>query len=178
VAEQEKAGREHQELDKDEEHDSQPDHGNYEYLAWKGLTYGAMANRVLERANLCRSRAARHSVSASAWYRWATPLAWLTAVLAAVSGVTVVADYNVAAVILSLATAVVAGTNAALKPAETAQKHRDAENDYERMALDLDDFAYFETEANDKLVPLDRRKELREQIRAFDDGIRAIEQRS
>jgi hypothetical protein len=97
------------------------------------------ANRLSERRDLCRHRARDHDKKAVFWQQWATPLVWLTAVLAGLSGVTVVAEADLAAIILSVATALVAASNAALQPIENAKSHRAASVSYERLARKLDD---------------------------------------
>jgi hypothetical protein len=88
----------------------------------------------------------------------------------------VLAEYDLAATILSVATAVVAATNAALNPAETAKKHRVAAHAYERMVRKLDDAAWFETKEHDQLVPDDRLEPLRNELQSLDDELSAIEE--
>jgi len=143
---------------------------------WQGLTWASLADRVYKRVKICERGALEHHKKTKAWQRWATPLAWLTAVLAAISGVTVVAEQEMASTIFSLLTAALAGTNAALNPTETARKHKVAANSYGRLGRKLEDFAYFEAEADNELVPPAKREELRERLRELEDELAGIEE--
>jgi hypothetical protein len=143
-------------------------------VQWRGLTWEGIASRIMERVNISQAKRASHAKSARRWQMVAGPLAWLTAVLAGLSGVSVLAETDIA-VVLSIATALVAGTNAALSPAEQAKKHSARGNSYERMTRKFDDLAWFETEAHGELVPVDKRDELRQQLQDLDDEMSEIE---
>ena len=60
------------------------------------------ASRVRQRRDLCDQRARAHDATAVFWQKWAAPLAWGTAVLAALSALSVVANISLAAMILSI----------------------------------------------------------------------------
>ena len=142
---------------------------------WIGLTYGAMADRVYARVEVCRRKATEHAKAVKRWGAVALPLTWATAVLAALSGLTVIAEQQTAAVFLSIATAVIASTNAALNPAATARLHKLILIAFEQMERKFEDFTYFHTEAEHELVPAERRKELLQQIQTLEDELSAIE---
>ena len=60
------------------------------------------ATRVRQRRELCDQRAQTHDAIAVFWQKWAAPLAWGTAVLAALSALSVVASVGVPAMIFSI----------------------------------------------------------------------------
>jgi hypothetical protein len=146
---------------------------NFEPAVHPGVTWGALSERAAERIQLCVKRRGDHDTSAHRWRRAADPLAWLTAVLAALSGITVVSDNLAVAPWLAVATALVAATNAALGPAETARKHRASALVYDKIRLKVEDFDFFELQSQNgsESVPEERRAEIRDALRAFDEEI-------
>jgi hypothetical protein len=147
-------------------------------VVWQreGTTWGDVSQRLFTRRQLCEQRQTLHDQRAERWTRIATPLAWLTAVLAAVSGLSIVADYSVAAVILSIATAFVAATNAALNPADAARSNKAAATAYGKLGREIDDYAYFEIRTLENLIPEDRLETVRESLTKMEDELSAIEE--
>jgi hypothetical protein len=103
------------------------------------------------------------------WERWwrfmAGLLSWVTAALAAFSGVTALTSNEQVAMGLAIATALSAATNAALNPANLARINRTAALAYENMNGRLIDMLVFELtdEANEK-VPMDEVRKVRGEL--------------
>jgi hypothetical protein len=131
-------------------------------------------SRIIERRDLAQRRARIHGRRALWWQRAATPLAFVTAILAALSGLSIVSDSHRLAVGFGIATAVVAAINLALQPGETAKSHRAAAIGYERLARDIDDFWTFEG-GEGVLAPADAER-VRKRLKAFDAQLEGIEQ--
>ncbi len=146
--------------------------------AWPGITWKALSERAGQRATVSLLRAQEHELAAQRWRRMADPLAWLTAVLAAISGLAVVASNESLATAFAIATAIAAATNAALSPAETARKHRGAALAYERICRKLEDFQLFDLKEADTPVPDEDLTRLREVFRKFDEEANAIAEAS
>ena len=140
-----------------------------------GVTWGAVKERAEERITLCVQRVAQHDTSAYRWRRVAEPLAWLTALLAALSGISVVADNLEVATVLAILTAFAAATNAALSPGETARKHRGSALAYDKVRLKVEDFAFFDLGSHgaDEPIPDEDLEGVRDTLRGFDEEINA-----
>lgn len=145
---------------------------------WVGARWEDVARLVDTRTVLCQERLLAHDRMASRWRTVATPLAWLTAVSAALSGLTVIADIAVLAVILSIATAVLAASNAALNPSETARDHRTAALGYQRLRLKLDDIVSFEIKDWATFPTAEEVKQMRARLKEVDDAIESIAEAS
>lgn len=140
-------------------------------------TWGSIYNRVSERRDLCDRRVLTHDRSALTWQRWATPVALAIAILAGISGLSVVSNSEVAAVTFSLLTALLAAVNATLKPTETAGLQRAAATSYDRLRLKLEDFMTFELEDDWEGRPTrEDFPEIRKRIQELDAELHGIEE--
>jgi len=133
------------------------------------------ASRIHQRRELCNQRALAHDARAVFWQRWAAPLTWLTAVLAALTGLAVVAGMIFAATMLSIVTAIVAATVAAFQPSEAAKSHRAAATAYERLARKLDDVEALELGESKQLIPPDKIDPIRTEVSKLEEELNAIE---
>lgn len=131
--------------------------------------------RIRQRRELCDQRAIAHDARAVFWQRWAAPLTWLTAVLAALTGVSVVANMTFTATALSIVTAVVAATVAAFQPSESAKSHRAAATAYERLARKLDDAEALDLGEGKQQIPADKIEAIRMEIARLEEELNAIE---
>jgi SMODS and SLOG-associating 2TM effector domain len=131
--------------------------------------------RIRQRRELCDQRALAHDARAVFWQRWAAPLTWLTAVLAALTGLSVVAGMTLTATVLSILTAVVAATVAAFQPAEAAKSHRAAATAYERLARKLDDVEALDLGEGKQQIPPDKIDSVRTEISKLEEELNAIE---
>ena len=138
-----------------------------------GVTWGAVTTRAQERIALCVQRVAQHDTNAYRWRRVAEPLAWLTALLAALSGISVVADTLEVATVLAIVTAFAAATNAALSPGETTRKHRGSALAYDKLRLKVEDYAFFDLGSHDagEPIPDEDLEGVRDTLRGFDEEI-------
>jgi hypothetical protein len=133
------------------------------------------ASRVRQRRALCDQRAESHDAIAVFWQRWAAPLAWSTAVLAALSALMVVASFSVAAMIFSVLTAIAAATVAAFQPSEAAKSHRAAATAYEHLALKLGDFEALELGDCTQQIPPEKIDPVRTEIAKLEEELNSIE---
>jgi hypothetical protein len=131
--------------------------------------------RIRQRRELCDQRALAHDARAVFWQRWAAPLTWLTAVLAAMTSLSVVANLSFAATALSIVTAVVAATVAAFQPSESAKSHRAAATAYERLARKLDDAEALDFGEGKQQIPADKIEAIRTEIARLEEELNAIE---
>jgi hypothetical protein len=131
--------------------------------------------RIHQRRELCDQRALAHDTRAVFWQRWAAPLTWLTAVLAALTSLAVVAGMNYTATALSILTAVVAATVAAFQPAEAAKSHRAAATAYERLARKLDDVEALDLGEGKQQIPPDKIDSIRREVSKLEEELNAIE---
>jgi hypothetical protein len=143
-------------------------------LAWRGLTWSGVSHRLYERAGFAQNSSSEHDKHAARWRVIATPLTWITAVLAALSGLSVVSNNDQAAIATSIATAIFAASNAALNPSGVARDHRIAALAYSRLRLKLDDFAYFTIGELDKPVPDQELTAVRSKLKEFDEELNRI----
>ena len=132
-------------------------------------------SRIHQRRDLCDQRALAHDARAVFWQKWAAPLTWLTAVLAALTGLAVVANMNFAATTLSILTAIVAATVAAFQPAEAAKSHRAAATAYERLARKLDDVEALDLGDGKQQIPPEKIDPVRTEIAKLEEELNAIE---
>jgi hypothetical protein len=131
--------------------------------------------RIHQRRELCDQRALAHDTRAVFWQRWAAPLTWLTAVLAALTSLAIVAGINLTAVALSILTAVIAATVAAFQPAEAAKSHRAAATAYERLARKLDDVEALDLGEGKQQIPPEKIDSIRREISSLEEELNAIE---
>jgi hypothetical protein len=61
-------------------------------FAKPGISWEGLSDRALEKVTLCLHRTHDHDLAAYRWRRAAEPLSWITAVLAAISGLAVVGE--------------------------------------------------------------------------------------
>lgn len=101
---------------------------------WRGPQWADLATMAQKHSAECGYRADVHEQRAGRWQGLASPLLWLTAFLAGASGLSVLANFEVAANLLSVATVGVAATNAAFKPIETADRHKAASRSYASLS--------------------------------------------
>jgi hypothetical protein len=152
--------------------------GPREQQARKQVTYSAFADLVTVRKEQARDVYKRHLRIAAVERGAAEPLLWLAAVLAALSGLSVVADKGQAAQVLSIATAVVAATNAALNPTESARRHQAAAIGYRRLFRVLHAFLFFEIPNTAEPIPASYLKSMRERLDKLDEEIQALDESS
>lgn len=133
------------------------------------------ATRVRQRRDLCDQRARTHDAIAVFWQKSAAPLAWCTAVLAAVSALCVVAGVSVPAMVFSILTAIAAATVAAFRPSETAKFHRAAATAYERLARKLDDVEALDLGECIQYMPPEKIEPVRLEIAKLEDELNSIE---
>jgi hypothetical protein len=133
------------------------------------------ATRVRQRRELCDERARTHDATAVFWQRAAAPLAWCTAVLAALSALSIVATVGVAAVLFSILTAIAAATVAAFQPSETAKSHRAAATAYERLARKLGDVEALDLGECVQHIPPEKIEPVRIEIAKLEEELNAIE---
>jgi hypothetical protein len=100
----------------------------------------SISDRAKKLTEDCKKATKDHDDSSYRWRKGAEALAWITAVLAALSGLAVVSDNSTVAPFLAIATAFAAATNAALNPAETARRHRSSALDFARLRVKVEDF--------------------------------------
>lgn len=131
--------------------------------------------RIRQRRELCDQRALAHDARAVFWQRWTAPLAWLTAVLAALTGLSVAAGMSFAATALSIVTALLAATVAAFQPGEAAKSHRAAATAYERLARKLDDVEALDLGEGKQHIPPDKVDSIRAEISKLEEELNAIE---
>ena len=131
--------------------------------------------RIHQRRELCDQRALAHDARAVFWQKWAAPLTWLTAVLAALTGLTVVASMTLLATLLSILTALVAATVAAFQPSDAAKAHRAAATAYERLARKLDDVEALDLGDKKQQIPVDKIDPVRTELAKLEDELNAIE---
>jgi hypothetical protein len=133
------------------------------------------ASRVRQRRELCDQRAQVHDAIAVFWQRCAAPLAWGTAVLAALSAVAVVASLGVPAMIFSILTAIAAATVAAFQPSEAAKSHRAAATAYERLARKLGDVEALDLGDCIQQIPPEKIDPVRAEIAKLEEELNSIE---
>jgi hypothetical protein len=133
------------------------------------------ATRVRQRRELCDQRAETHDAIAVFWQKSAAPLAWCTAVLAALSALSVVASLSVPAMIFSILTAIAAATVAAFQPSETAKFHRAAATAYERLARKLDDVEALDLGECIQHIPPEKVEPVRTEIAKLEEELNSIE---
>jgi hypothetical protein len=131
--------------------------------------------RVRQRRDLCDQRARAHDEIAVFWQRWAAPLAWATAVLAALSALAVVANASLAAMAFSILTAIAAATVAAFQPSDAAKAHRAAATAYERLARKLDDVEALDLGDCKLQIPSEKIDPIRAEIARLEEELNAIE---
>jgi hypothetical protein len=103
------------------------------------------------------------------WRTTAGILAWVTAVLAAFSGVTALTDNEQVAMSLAIATAFAAATNAAVNPANRARTNRTSALAYESMKSRIVDLLIFELTGDDEeKVPIDEVRKVRGELTRLD----------
>ncbi len=133
------------------------------------------ASRVRQRRDLCDQRARAHDQKAVFWQKCSAPLAWVTAVLAALSALLVVANVSLAAMALTILTAIAAATVAAFQPAEAAKSHRAAATAYERLARKLDDAEALDLGDSKLHIPPEKIGPIRTEIARLEEELGAIE---
>lgn len=133
------------------------------------------ASRVRQRRDLCDQRAQAHDATAVFWQKWAAPLAWGTAVLAALSALAVVANVSLVAMILSIAAAIAASTVAAFQPSDIAKSHRAAATAYERLARKLDDVEALDLGDCKEQIPVEKIDPVRTEIAKLEEELNSIE---
>lgn len=133
------------------------------------------ATRIHQRRELCDKRASAHDTRAVFWQKWAAPLTWLTAVFAALAGVSVVASMNFLATFFSILTALFAATVAAFQPSEAAKAHRAAATAYERLARKLDDVEALDLGDRRQPIPAEKIDPVRAELAKLEDELNAIE---
>ena len=133
------------------------------------------ASRVRQRRDLCDQRARSHDETAVFWQKWAAPLAWGTAVLAALSALSVVANVSLAAMILSILAAIAASTVAAFQPSDIAKSHRAAATAYERLARKLDDVEALDLGDCKEQIPVEKIDPVRAEIAKLEEELNSIE---
>ena len=116
------------------------------------------------------------AISESRWRRTAIALAWFTAVLAAVSGITAITSNEQIAIGLALATALAAATNAALNPADVARRHRTAALALRRLSNRLVDILFFQLQDNKGPIPAAELKQIRKELTNMDAEVLALNQ--
>ncbi len=134
------------------------------------------ASRVRLRRELCDQRARAHDAKAVFWQRWAAPLAWVTAVLAALSALLVVANVTLPAMVLSILAAIAAATVAAFQPSEAAKSHRAAATAYERLARKLDDVEALDLGDCKLHIPPEKIGAIRTEVAKLEEELNSIEQ--
>lgn len=132
-------------------------------------------SRIHQRRELCDQRALAHDARAVFWQKWATPLTWLTAVLAALTGLCVVASLTFLATLLSILTALVAATVAAFHPSDAAKAHRAAATAYERLARKLDDVEALDLGDKRQQIPPEKIDPVRNELAKLEEELAAIE---
>lgn len=132
-------------------------------------------SRIHQRRELCDQRALAHDARAVFWQKWAAPLTWLTAVLAALSGLSVVASMGLLATLFSILTAVLAATVAAFQPSDAAKAHRAAATAYERLARKLDDVEALDLGDKRQQIPAEKIDPVRTELAKLEDELNAIE---
>ena len=132
-------------------------------------------NRVRQRRDLCDQRARAHDATAVFWQKWAAPLAWGTAVLAALSALSVVANVSLAAMVLSILAAIAASTVAAFQPSDIAKSHRAAATAYERLARKLDDVEALDLGDCKQQIPVEKIDPMRTEIAKLEEELNSIE---
>jgi hypothetical protein len=133
------------------------------------------AIRVRQRRDLCDQRARAHDARAVFWQKWAAPLAWSTAVLAALTALAVVADVDLVAMVLSILAAIAASTVAAFQPSDIAKSHRAAATAYERLARKLDDVEALDLGDCKEQIPVDKIDPVRTEIARLEEELNSIE---
>jgi hypothetical protein len=131
--------------------------------------------RVRQRRDLCDQRARAHDEKAVFWQKWAAPLAWVTAVLAALSALLVVANVSLPAMALSILTAIAAATVAAFQPSEAAKSHHAAATAYERLARKLDDVEALDLGDCKLHIPPEKIDSIRTEIARLEEELNSIE---
>ena len=129
------------------------------------------ASRVRQRRDLCDQRARAHDATAVFWQKWAAPLAWGTALLAALSALSVVANITLAAMILSIVAAIAASAVAAFQPSDIAKSHRAAATAYERLARKLDDVEALDLGDCKQQIPVEKIDPLRTEIAKLEEEL-------
>jgi hypothetical protein len=132
-------------------------------------------DRVRQRRDLCDQRARAHDDIAVFWLRWSAPLAWATAVLAALSALAVVASAGMPAIVLSVLAAIAAATVAAFQPSDAAKLHRAAAMAYERLARKLDDVEALHLGDSKQQIPPEKIDPLRTEITTLEEELNSIE---
>ena len=131
--------------------------------------------RVRQRRELCDERARTHDAIAVFWQRSAAPLAWCTAVLAALSASSVVAGLAIPAMIFSVLAAITAATAAAFHPSESAKSHRAAATAYERLARKLGDVESLDLGECMQQIPPEKIEPVRTEIAKLEEELNSIE---
>jgi hypothetical protein len=133
------------------------------------------ASRVRQRRDLCDQRARAHDAKAVFWQKLAAPLAWGTAVLAALSALAVVADVSLAAMVLSILAGIAASTAAAFRPSDIAKSHRAAATAYERLARKLDDVEALDLGDCKEQIPVEKIDPVRTEMAKLEEELNSIE---
>jgi hypothetical protein len=141
-----------------------------------GVHFSELGAWVSERRAYYQYMAGRHRTGERRWRLTAGILAWLTAVLAAVSGITAVTSNEQIATGLALLTALAAATNAAVNPADIARKRRTAALVYGRHGLRLSDIWFFELGTSRGEVPIDEVRRIRAELTKMDADVLALNQ--
>ena len=95
--------------------------------------------------------------------------------LAALSALSVVANVIVAAMVLSILTAIAAATVAAFQPSEAAKSHRAAATAYERLARKLDDVEALDLGDCKQQIPPEKIDPVRSEIAKLEEELNSIE---
>ena len=151
--------------------------GGSQYLR-QGITYDELGLQIADRIQSSFYIAGRHAGAALGWRSAAAPLAWLTAVFAAVSGLSLVASNDLLTQGLAIATAFIAATNAAVNPTDQARRHFAAQVAYRHVGIRLEDLRFFEVGDSHDAIPEGPLRSLRERIERFDEDIQALEESS
>jgi hypothetical protein len=143
---------------------------------YHGPTWRDVAGAGTIRASIAEERLRVHQQLASRWVRIANPLAWATAAVAALSGVTVIIDSGPPAVALSILTAILAATSVALDPADKARSQQAAAQSYHRLRRRIENFVAFDVSDWARSPSAEQLKEARAKLDEFDDAIQAAEE--
>src|SRR4030095_888924 len=133
------------------------------------------SSRVRPRRDLCDHRARAHDATAVFWQKLAAPLAWGTAILAALSALSVVANVSLLAMVLSILAAIAASTVAAFQPSGIAKSHRAAATAYERLARKLDDVEALDLGDCKEEKPVEKIEAVRSGIAKLEEELNSIE---
>jgi hypothetical protein len=134
-------------------------------------THERLQAEIERRRSRCERLGRKHSGAQKIWGALAGPIAWLAAVLAALSGLSVIAANATAATVLTIGTTLIATTNAAVKPEEASRRHQKASQAFLQLEKDAVSLDLFELDSYGRMRRSKDLAAVREELARFDKEV-------